>query len=160
MNEKKGGSNKKWVIILIVSLVILIFIGGVYYYVAKDNFWTAQERRSINKCLNAVLDLSIETSGSTCIASDGRILIELERGSKEFNLVYLGYGVVFENNSHYAGKILSPELDSDSKKLYFLDDINFLDASSINIFPVVQIGQVEKTCDVADEVNLEPCENE
>tara|TARA_Y100000310_G_scaffold337773_1_gene425737 strand:- start:2867 stop:3373 length:507 start_codon:yes stop_codon:yes gene_type:complete len=168
MNEKSvsvGYSNKKnkeWIsdkvgkVILIISIVILVFMWGLFGYSIYESH---SGENYGSRCLDAISQIGIESGQYTCLKSNGDISIQLSRGPVNFILKKIKY-FAYLNGEVYQGEFLAENLHANEYKAYTLSDVDFSGISKLEIAPIIEMGNVDKVCDVTATVNLGACENE
>jgi len=153
--------NKKGVSAIVATvLIILITVAAVTIIWAAIIPLVSNQLDESEACLAAVQGLSIGTQGYTCYhqgtaANDPTVLkVQVRRGANDAGLSNVQFSLDFSGNSESytptTGSDL-PELNGALVYSISSTDVQGLTTkpSAVSIAPVIQLGNSEKTCEVA-----------
>lgn len=155
MKSKKALSEViATVLIIMITVVAVTLIWAVIIPLVNNQIGGSKE------CTDAQGDLKIGSGGFTCIKSDGTISLQVSRGPADYVLSSIGVSV-YVGGSAYPENITVGLPVPNQDRVFFITNHSrnkaYSDATRLEIFPVLKIGNVEKLCGKAQEVSLVSC---
>jgi flagellin-like protein len=162
MKNKKGISDiVATVLIILITVAAVAIVWAAIIPMIKDQLETG------TLCMDAISQVQLESQG-TCLnqtaATTWVTNVQLQRGSKEFNLVGVQALISAKGNSNayvINTNVAGTQLTANGKRIYqvalpaaWTDRMN---ADEIQIAPIILIGTTNKTCDVSSKMNLRKC---
>jgi hypothetical protein len=139
------------VLIIMIAVVAVGIIGAVIVPMIRDNLGGG------TLCNQAIGDLYIDTgSGFSCVDLEkGLVVLHVAKGSEEIEYAGAKVSVISEGNS-YSYRINSsfPTI----RKTFYLNVSDLEGVESVEMYPIVLVGQRERVCGMSSTVVLGVCD--
>lgn len=153
-NMKKGVSAVvATVLIILITVAAVTIIWSAVIPMIKDNLIGS------DNCMKAQSEVSIGTGGYTCIKSNtnGNISLQIVRGPSAFDLDSVDVIIHVGGNS-FTKSVNGTNLPGVyQSKVVYLNDTAYINATKVEIAPVLKIGATTKNCGSVGGVDLVLC---
>ena len=146
------------VLIILITVAAVTIIWAAIIPMIKDKLISGTD------CMDAQAELSlVADEGYTCRLnnSNGTIQLQVKRGAKDFVLAGINAYISIKGDSKATGKLPNSNLSANTGDVFYVGDSsshNYINATRVQIAPIIRSGNVEKECDATESAKLEECQ--